>query len=103
MPQNLVGRFIVLSHHNAVEVDHPSQFGSHGAEKILRIAVRTNGLRYTDQRLITFGQQILGRNLAASGNLTDRSHLDTLSCHHDPLPFLMPGSLRAMHKPECAS
>ena len=60
MPHHFVGGFVVLRHHHAVELDHLTQLGCHGAEKILRIAVRRNRLRHADQRLITVGQQVVG-------------------------------------------
>ena len=58
-PQDLVGRFTVLGDHDTVKLHDPVQFGRHSAEEVFKIAVRTDGLRYPNQRFISFGQQVL--------------------------------------------
>ena len=59
IPQDLVGRFVVLGDHDTVKLHDAVQFLRHGAEEILRIAVRADRLRYADQCFVSFGQQVL--------------------------------------------
>ena len=60
IPENLVGRFVVLGDHDAVELNDPVQFRRHGAKEIFRIAMRADCLRDANQRFVALGQQVLG-------------------------------------------